>query len=61
MIYGQENLWFIPQIMHAPTTICKLLAIIGIMSLHVNIFWPKLILFICSIQNVYDYIVSTQR
>jgi hypothetical protein len=31
------------------------------MSLHMNIFWPKLILFICSTENVCDYFVSAQR
>jgi hypothetical protein len=36
--------------MHSPTTIWKLLVISGIVSLHMNIFWPKLILFIRSIQ-----------
>jgi hypothetical protein len=34
--------------MHSPTTIWKLYVISEIMSLHINIFWPKLILFICS-------------
>jgi hypothetical protein len=28
--------------------------------LHMNIFWPKLILFISFTQNVYDYFISAQ-
>jgi hypothetical protein len=40
----------IPQTMHSPTTTWKLSSISEIISLHMNIFWPKLILFICSIQ-----------
>jgi hypothetical protein len=36
--------------MHSPSTIWKLPVIYEIVSLHMNIFWPKLILFICSTQ-----------
>jgi hypothetical protein len=36
--------------MHSLTTIWKVAAVYGITSLHRNIFWPKLILFICSTQ-----------
>jgi hypothetical protein len=36
--------------MHSPTIIWKLRAIFEIMSLRKNIFWPNLILFICSPQ-----------
>jgi hypothetical protein len=50
MTYDQEIFWCITQTMHSPTTIWKLPDISGIMSLHMNIFWPKLILFICSSQ-----------
>jgi hypothetical protein len=46
----KEIFWCIPQTMHSPTTIWKLSAISEIMSLHMNIFWSKLILFICSTQ-----------
>jgi hypothetical protein len=38
MTYDQENFLVHPQTMHALTTIWKLLAINGIMSLHMNIF-----------------------
>jgi hypothetical protein len=47
--YDQEIFWCIPQSMHSTTTIWKLL-IFGIISLDINIFWPKLIFFICSTQ-----------
>jgi hypothetical protein len=50
MTYEQEIFWCIPQTMYSPTTIWKLSAIFGIMSLHMNIFWPKLILSICFTQ-----------
>jgi hypothetical protein len=39
-----------PQSIHSSTTIWKVLVISGIMSLHMNIFWQKLILFICFTQ-----------
>jgi hypothetical protein len=48
----QEIFWCIPQSMHSPTTIWKLIVISEIMSLHMNIFWLKLILFMCSTQMV---------
>jgi hypothetical protein len=42
--------WCIPQTLHSPTTIWRLSVISDIMSLHMNIFLSKLILFICSTQ-----------
>jgi hypothetical protein len=48
--YDQELFWCIPQTMHSPTTIWKPSVVSGIMSLHMNNFWPKLILFVCSTQ-----------
>jgi hypothetical protein len=50
MTYDQEIFWCIPQTMHSPTTIWKLSAISGIMSLHMNIFLANVDLFICSTQ-----------
>jgi hypothetical protein len=50
MPYDQEIFWCIAQTMHSPVTIWKLSAISGIVLLHINIFWPRLILFICSTQ-----------
>jgi hypothetical protein len=50
MTYDQEIFWCISQTMYSRTTIWKLPPISGIMSLHMNIFRPKLILFICSSQ-----------
>jgi hypothetical protein len=43
----KKMFWCISQTMHSPTTIWKMSVISAIMSLHINIFWPKLILFIC--------------
>jgi hypothetical protein len=48
--YDQEIFWCIPQTIHLPTTIWKMSYTYGIMSLHENIFLPKLILFVCSTQ-----------
>jgi hypothetical protein len=50
MTYDQEIFWCISQTMHSSTTIWKLPTISEIMSLHMNIFSPKLILFIYSTQ-----------
>jgi hypothetical protein len=48
--YSLRNFWCIPRTMHSLTIIWKLFIVYGIMSLHMNVFWPKLILFIYSTQ-----------
>jgi hypothetical protein len=64
--YGHQDLWSRNFLVHPSNNALsyhnlEIAAIFGIMSLHMNIFCPKLILFICSTQNVYDYFVSAQR